>query len=260
MILWRIILKKLLEVKALLNMLQTEFIKLKRKWIVFFALLTSTVPPLITTLYTFNLPKGSSINAKFTDFYQFTFTEWVLLPIVLGMIASMIFFDERENCTLKQIMIVPVNKALFIFSKFTILLLFSILFMLLNALFTVLGAFILGYPDITRTLILRLFSLCIQTGFLTAFAIFPIVAIVVIAEKGYILPTCASLIYSISGLILSSNLVGVHPLSSVAGIVWNKNIEGIKLSTNLTSCILNITIVAAISIVVSIYSLKMQDF
>ncbi|GLC30517.1 hypothetical protein bsdE14_19270 [Clostridium omnivorum] len=74
------------------------------------------------------------------------------------------------------------------------------------------------------------------------------------------MPTCASLIYSISGLILSSNLVGVHPLSSVAGIIWNKNIEGIKLSANLTSCILNITIVDAISIAVSIYSLKMQDF
>lgn len=241
-------------------MLEAEFIKLKRRWVILFALLTSTVPPLITILYTFNLPKGSSINAKFTDFYQFTFTEWVLLPCVLGMIASMLFFDERENCTLKQIMIVPVNKALFLFSKFTILLLFSILFMLLNAVFTVLGALILGYSDITRALILRLFSLCLQTGFLTAFAIFPIVAIVVIAKKGYILPTCASLIYSISGLILSSNLVVVHPLSSVAGIVWYKNIEGIKIGANLTSCILNIIIVTAISIAISIYSLKIQDF
>lgn len=241
-------------------MFQTELIKLKRKWSILFALLSSAAPPLINTLYTLNLPKGSNINAKFTDFYQFIFTEWMLLPCVLGMVAAILFFDERENSTLKQLMIVPINKALFMFSKLAVLFLFSILFMLINAILTVAGALIVGYPDLTYALILRLISLCMNTALLTVIAILPIVSAVVIVKTGYIVPTCASLIYSISGLILSTNLVGIHPLSSAAGIIWYKNIEGVNMNANITECILNILLVAFISLAVSVFSLKIQDY
>lgn len=241
-------------------MLQAEFMKLKRKWVIFFTLLCATVPPLINVVYTLNLPKGSKINAKFTDFYQFTFTEWVLLPCVLGMIGAMIIFDERENGTLKQLMIIPVRKTLFLFSKFAVVFIFSILFMLINAVFTMIGAFIVGYSDITKALVLRLFLLCVQTGFLTAFAMLPIFLIAVIVKEGYIMPACGSLIYSISGLILASNLSGIHPLCSVAGIVWYRSIEGTGINANLTSCILNIIIISAVSVVAAIWALKTQDY
>ncbi|NMB63486.1 MAG: ABC transporter permease [Spirochaetes bacterium] len=244
----------------MLNQIQTELVKLKRKQFILFALLSSAAMPFINTVYTLNLPRNTTINRTFTDFYKFDFTEWMLLPCVLSVIGSMIFFTERENDTLKQLMIIPVNKAVFLFSKLIILFLFSILFMLLTAIFTVMGASVINYSDMTAALIYRLFKLCIETGIFTVCAMLPIVLIIVIAKKEYIIPICAALIYSISGAIFASHLMGIHPLASVAGIVWNKNIEGVKISPNLKGCIINLVLVSFIFIGASIYTLKKQEY
>jgi hypothetical protein len=249
-------------VRALLSLIQAEFMKLKRKLVILIALLSSALPPLINILYTLNLPENSSINATFKDFYQssFTFTEWILLPCVLGMIGSILIFNERENGTLKELMIIPVNKALLLLSKLSILFVFSILFMFLTAIFTVAGALIVGYSDMTAAWIFRLFEISVKTGILTAFSTLPIVFITVAAKQGYIFPTCATLIYSISGLIFASDLMGIHPLASVAGILWYKNIEGIEMSTNLMMCVLNIVIVSILSFIASVFVLKKQNY
>lgn len=246
--------------RELLNQIQTELIKLKRKTFILFALLSSAAVPFINIVYTLNLPKNTTINRTFTEFYKFDFTEWMLLPCVLSVIGSMIFYTERENGTLKQLMIIPVSKTIFLLSKLIVIFLFSILFMFLTAIFTVVGAYVIGYLDITSALIYRLFKLCMETGIFTVCAMLPIVFIIVIAKKEYIIPICATLIYSISGLIFASHLTGIHPLSSVAGIVWNKNIEGVKISADLKGCIINLVLVSIISIGASIYTLKKQEY
>lgn len=262
MIHWKIILKKLRAVRALLSLIKTEIIKLKGKLVFLIALLTSALPSLINVLYTIHLPQNSRINTTFKDFYQssFTFTEWILLPCMLGAIGSILIFSERENGTLKELMIIPVNKALFLLSKLTILLIFSILFMFLTAIFSIAGALVFSYPDMRPEWILRLLEICMKTGVLNAFSILPIVFIVVSSKQGYILPACATLIYSISGLVFASKLMGFHPLVSVFGIVWYKNIEGIKISANLMMCIINILIVSISSFLASVFILKKYNY
>lgn len=246
----------------MLSLIQAEFIKLKRKLVILIALLSSALPPLINILYTLNLPENSNINATFKDFYQssFTFTQWILLPCVLGTLGSILLFNERENGTLKELMIIPVNKAWFLFSKLSILFVFSILFMFLTGVFTVAGALAVGYSDMTPAWILRLFEICAKTGILTVFSSMPIVFIAVAAKQGYILPACATLMYSISGLIFASKLTGIHPLASVAGIVWYRNIEGIEMSANLMMCVLNIAVVTMLSFIASVFVLKKQNY
>lgn len=169
-------------------------------------------------------------------------------------------FSERENGTLKELMVIPVSKALFVLSKFSILFVFAILFMFLSAIFTVAGAFVVGYSDMTATWILRLFEICVKAGILTAFSSLPIVFIATAAKRGYILPICATLIYSISGFIFASELVGIHPLASVAGIVWNNNIEGIEVNANLMMSVLNIAVVSMLSFMACVFVLKKQNY
>lgn len=246
----------------MLSLLQTEFMKLKRKPVILIALLSSMLPPFINVLYTFNLPANSDINNSFRAFYQssFTFTEWILLPCLLGAVGSILFFSEKENDTLKELMVIPLNKPMFLLSKFIMLVIFSTLFMILTALFTVIGALVFDYTDMTTSLVFRLFKISAETGILTAFSMQPLIFIVIASKKDYILPTCSTLIYSISGMIFSSQLAGIHPLSSIYGIVWSRSLKSFSVNTSLEIYILNIAVIFAISFAASAFLLKKQSY
>lgn len=240
----------------MLSLVYTEFIKLKRKAIVLIVLLIAVLPPLINSLYTLNLPDNSPINADFRQFFQseFVFIEWILLPCALAAVSSVLFFSERENRTLKELLMLPVNKSLYILSKFIIILCFSAVFMLLTALCTYTAGIVLSYNGMTADVLRELANTCLKTGILTAFAMLPIILITVIADKGYILSTCATLIYCISGLTFTSDLMGLHPLSSAAGIIAMNN-----TCKNQLLCVSNIAILPILSLIICVFVLKKQN-
>lgn len=245
----------------MLNLIQAEFSKIKRKYVVLAALCTALIPVLINVVYTFNLPKNSMINNSFTDFFQsgFTFTEWILLPCALGALGSILYFTERENRTLKELLIIPVNKTMFLFAKLIMLVLFSVLFMLLSTTGTVIGALPFHYSDMSMILILKFYKISFETGILTSLSMQPIVLIIIASQAGYILPTCATLIYSISGLTFASQLAGIHPLASTYGIAWLKVLKSYSSNTSLEIFALNIAVIFAISFAASVFLMKKQS-
>ncbi len=56
---------------------------------------------------------------SFGDLYTLAFKNLtsLFLPIVLGMFATTLFFDEQKNDTLKGLLIIPVSKAQLYFFK-----------------------------------------------------------------------------------------------------------------------------------------------
>lgn len=259
---WRITSKKLPVVKALLNLIQAEIFKIKRKYVVLVALCTALMPPLINVVYTLNLPKGSTINNSFMAFFQssFTFIEWILLPCVFGAFESFLYFTEKENRTLKELMIIPVNKTMFLLAKLIMLVLFSVLFMLLTTTCTVIGALPFHYSDMSMALIIKLFNISLETGLLTSLSMQPIILIVIVSQVGYILPNCITLIYSVSGVTFASQLAGIHPLASIYGIVWSKSLKSFSMNTSLEIFIFNIAVIFAISFAASVFLMKRQNY
>jgi hypothetical protein len=259
---WRITSKQLLVVKALLNLIQAEFIKFKRKYIILAALCAALIPPLINVIYTFNLPKDSTINNSFMTFFQssFSFTEWILLPCVFGAFESFIYFMEKENRTLKELMVIPVNKIMFLLAKFIMLVLFAVLFMLLTTTCTVIGALPFHYSDMSMTLITKLFRISLETGILTSLSMQPILLIVIASQVSYILPICVTLIYSISGVTFASQLAGIHPLASVYGIVWSKSLKDFSIHTSFELFAFNIAVIFVLSFIASVFLLRKQNY
>jgi ABC-type transport system involved in multi-copper enzyme maturation permease subunit len=237
----------------------TELLKLKRRPIFLYALLSSGLPPLINWIYTLNLPANSPINRTFREFgeYSFAFTEWMFLPCLLGLLGSILFFSERENGTLKELMIVPVDRAQFLLSKFTILLLFSVLFMASTAFFTATAAWAVGYAGITARSVGDLLGIYVAAGLLIGIAMLPVLCVVVIAKREYILSICATLIYSISGIIFSSYAVGIHPLASVAALISSAG--GANPNADPAMCLLNLSVVSLCSIGASLYAFQRQN-
>ena len=56
---------------------------------------------------------------SFGDLYTLAFKNLssLFLPIVLGMFATTLFFDEHKNDTMKQLLIIPLQKHSYTFQK-----------------------------------------------------------------------------------------------------------------------------------------------
>ena len=113
----------------------------------------------------------------------------------------MLMYDENQYNMLKQLWIVPVNPMGYFFSKFVVVLFYSVLFMVLTAVTSILAGVLPGYIVWEWSSILYLLRKCMEISVLTAFSVLPILAVAA-SQKGYILPVCVTLIYTFLGFIL----------------------------------------------------------
>ena len=149
-------------------------------------LLAALFMPLAAVFY-FSSVKGTGVDPiMFYKWTAFSYTPWIILPVVLGMLCTMLMYNENQYDMLKQLWIVPVNKMAYFFSKFAVVLVYSICFMLVTA--------------------------------TASIAVLPVLAVAA-AQKGYILPVCLTLIYTFLGFILLMVNMYLHPLSSMTAIV-----------------------------------------
>ena len=114
----------------MLKLIQVEFLKLRRRKFIWLMLLAALFMPLAAVFY-FSSVKGTGVDPiMFYKWTAFSYTPWIILPVVLGMLCTMLMYNENQYDMLKQLWIVPVNKMAYFFSKFAVVLVYSICFML----------------------------------------------------------------------------------------------------------------------------------
>ena len=204
--------------RELLKLIQVEFLKLRRRKFIWLMLLAALFMPLAAVFY-FSSVKGTGVGPiMFYKWTAFSYTPWIILPVVLGMLCTMLMYNENQYDMLKQLWIVPVNKMAYFFSKFAVVLVYSICFMLVTATASILTGILSGYIPFDSESVLYLLRKCMEISLLTAFAVLPVLAVAA-AQKGYILPVCLTLIYTFLGFILLMVNMYLHPLSSMTAIV-----------------------------------------
>ncbi|MGN6710809.1 ABC transporter permease [Anaerocolumna jejuensis] len=214
----------------MLKLIQTEFLKLRRRKLLWIMMLAAFVMPFFTLIYFHYFGKTGVEPIKFYKMSVFGFTVLIILPFVLGMLCTVLMHDENQNDMLKQLWIVPISKMGYFFSKFFIVLLYSICFMLITAVASVLFSVLPGYVAFEWGSVLLLLKRCLEIGFISAFAMLPILAIAA-SQKGYILPVCITLIYSFLGFSIMTVNMYLHPLSSIVVIIArNGDIPGIAFT------------------------------
>lgn len=211
----------------MLKLIQTEFLKLRRRKLVWLMLLASLFMPFLAFLLFKYVKHTGGDPMQFYKWSAFGFTMLIILPFVLGVLCTILMYDENQNDMLKQLWIVPISKMGYFFSKFFVVLIYSLCFMLITAVASVLFSVLSGYFVFEWASILTLFEKCFEIGFITAFALIPILAIAA-SQKGYIFPVCMTLVYSFLGFFIMSVNMYLHPLSSMAVIIGrNRDIPGI---------------------------------
>ena len=128
--------------RGLLKLISCELAKLKRKKFIPFVILSAFMfpPPVALMMLTPRMMNQYDTKAElFDDFYQFVLGYGVelLLPCVIGVIAAMLFFMERDNDTFKNLRTIPVTSTQMIFAKIIVLFLFGLIFCLSTAIVTI---------------------------------------------------------------------------------------------------------------------------
>ena len=119
-----------------------------------------------------------------------------LLPCVIGVIAAMLFFMERDNDTFKNIKTIPVSSTQMIIAKIITLFLFGIIFCVATTAATILCGFLTC--EVNGVLYKMWFM--IVNGILVTAGTLPLVVVIVFFSKNYIFSILLCVFYSVLNL------------------------------------------------------------
>jgi len=198
----------------LLDLLICEFSKIKRQKFIRFSMMAAFLFPIPLTVLMAN--DRMSFDQLFRA--NVLFDELLLLPCVLGIIASILFFMERDNDTLKNLVTIPVSRTKIVIAKLLVMTIISVLYSIAALGATVIGGLIVGGVE---GILYRL-GISVILGILIAIATFPIVIVIVHFSKSYIFSIIVSFVYAVVSFVitmmLSSNPGMVSSISSVLPI------------------------------------------
>lgn len=175
---------------ALLKLLQIEFLKLRRRTFVWMMMFSALIMPFLAyLLFKYAWDTGGD-PVQFYKWSAFGFTLFIILPVVLGILSTMLMYNENQYDMLKQLWIVPVSKMSYFFSKFLVVLIYSVCFMIVTAIGSVIFSILLGDIAFDWQHVLFLIRKCLEIGVITAFAMLPILAIAAAAKRIYSSSCC----------------------------------------------------------------------
>lgn len=210
----------------MLKLIQVEFCKLRRKKLIWSMLSAAFVMPFFAFLYFHYYGKTGVDPVLFYKWSAFGYTLFIILPFILGMLCTMLMHDENRYDMLKQLWIVPVSRMGYFFSKFFVVFTYSVCFMFITALASVLFSVLPGYVVFEWNSILLLFEKCLEIAVFSAFAVLPLLAVAA-SQKGYVLSICVTLIYILAGFFIIPVNNWLHPISGISVIISrNMHIPG----------------------------------
>ncbi len=195
----------------MLKLISCELVKLKRKRFISFVIFSSFLfpPPVALMMLTPRMMARYDTKAElFDDFYQFVLGYGVelFLPCVIGVIAAMLFFMERDNDTFKNLRTIPVTSTQMILAKIIVLFLFGLLYCLSTAAAAIVcGSLIAEVGGLGYKL-----WMAMEMGIFVTAGTLPLVVLVVFFSKTYIFSVLLCIFYSVLSLTVES-CFGVLP-------------------------------------------------
>lgn len=192
--------------RGLLRLVACEFSKLKRKKFILLVILSAFLFPVPITvmLTTPQMAERFDSNAElFNACFQFIMGYGVilLLPCVIGVVAAMLFFMERDHDTFKNLRTIPVTSTQMIFAKIIVLFVMGTVFSVSSAFAAVLcGGLISEVNGIGYKLFVAL-----ETGIFITAGTLPLVVLIVFFSKTYIFSILLCVFYSVLSLTAESS-------------------------------------------------------
>lgn len=184
----------------MLDLIKCEFWKLKRKKFILFVIFSALLFPIPFTALVLKGNVGD-LNA-FDGLYDMLFciAVPVMLPCILGIIAAMLFYMERDNVTLKNLMAIPVSAWKIATAKIIVLYFISLLFTCVTLFSAIIGGIIAG-TDLGN--IWNKLVIAVITAILYATGTLPIIIAIVKFNRSYIFAVILTFFYTMFGFSLA---------------------------------------------------------
>ena len=129
----------------MLKLIETELLKLRRRKLLLIMLLAALIMPFFAILL-FRYKGETGIDPlEFYRWSAFGYTLFIILPVVLGIFCVMLIYEEKQHDVAKQLWIVPISRMSYFFSKFFVVLLYSVVFMMIAAIASMAFGMLPGY-------------------------------------------------------------------------------------------------------------------
>ena len=184
----------------MLKLIKCEFWKLKRKKFVLFVVFSALLFPIpFTTL----ILKGNVGDlSAFDSLYDMLFCMAVpiMLPCILGIIATMLFYMERDSSTLKNLTVIPIPVSKIATAKIIVLYFIGLLFVCVTLFSAMIGGLIAG-ADLGN--IGNKIVIAFVTAILYTTGTLPIVVAIVKFNRSYIFAIILTFFYTMFGFSLA---------------------------------------------------------
>lgn len=184
----------------MLKLIECEFWKLKRKKFILFVASSALLFPIPFTALVLKGGVGN-LNA-FDSLYNMLFCMAVpvMLPCILGIIAAMLFYMERDHSTQKNLMVIPVKPWKIATAKIITLYFIGLIFACVTLLSAMAGGIIAG-ADLgnigNKVFIAAITAILYTTGSL------PVVIAIVGFNRSYIFAVIVTFFYTMLGFSLA---------------------------------------------------------
>lgn len=203
MIPWKITSNRSPVVRELLDLIICEFAKIKRQRFILFSILAACLFPIPLTALV------AKDGLQFDQLFKLvvTFGDFLLLPCVLSVVASILFFMERDSDMLKNLMTVPIHKTRLVAAKLSVLLIVAVLYSIAGLGATIIGGLIVGAVEGVAFKL----GLSAVLGIMLFVSVLPVVILVVYFNKSYIFSIIIAVIYSIINFGIALNMLNFAP-------------------------------------------------
>lgn len=179
-----------------------EFAKLKRKKLVLAVLALALLFPLPLTAV---MSRDQQVFLQLFSANVY-FSELLFHPAVLGVVAVMLFFQEEDNGTMKNLLAVPISRSRLLAAKLICIFILSMAYSLMNLAGSLVGGLIVNvYSDVPLAC-----ALAFGVGVLVFLATLPVIVVLVAMNRGYVFTIIAIVLHALIGwMIWYVNIRGV---------------------------------------------------
>jgi len=195
----------------LLDLIVCEFSKIRRQKFILVSVLSACLFPVPMTI----LVAKDSLPFEQLFKLVINFGYFLLLPIVLSIVASQLFFIERDNDVLKNLVTIPISKGKLACAKLIVLCMIALLYSIVGLGATIVGGLIIGIVEDTVTKI----GMSLILGGMVFLATLPVVVLIVYFNRSYVFSIILSFICSMFSFGLSLNIVNLRPSNPLLNIL-----------------------------------------
>lgn len=187
----------------MLDLIICEFAKIKRQRFILFSMLAACLFPVPMTLLV------AKDRLDFEQLFRLVvmFGHFLLLPCVLSVVASILFFMDRDSDVLKNLITVPVSKTKLVIAKLTVLFIVAVLYSIAGLGATIIGGLIVG----TVEGIAFKLGLSVALGIMFFVSVLPVIILIVYFNKSYIFSIIIAFIYSTFNFGIVFNMINFAP-------------------------------------------------